>query len=160
MFSLPFDELEIGARHRSAGRTVTEADVVAFASLTGDRHPQHTDAVWAAEGPFGARIAHGMLVLSYAAGLVPLDPERVLALRGVRDAVFKRPVRFGDTIAVETRITGLDEATGLVTCGWLVRNQDERLVARATVDLLWRRDAAPVATDDGALEYATACVPL
>lgn len=162
MFTSPFEELVVGARHASRGRTVTEADVVAFASLTGDRHPQHTDADWAARGPFGERIAHGMLVLSYAAGLVPLDPERVLALRGVRDAVFKRPVRFGDTIRVETTIAALDPATGMVTCAWRVRNQEARLVARATVDLLWRRDDEPAAgsDDDGALAYAAACVPL
>ncbi len=157
MLSSPFEALVPGARHVSRGRTVTEADVAAFAALTGDHHPQHTDAVWAAHSPFGERIAHGMLVLSYAAGLVPLDPERVLALRRVGDAVFKRPVRIGDTISVETRIAATDPATGLVTCGWLVRNQDGRLVARATVELLWRREADPVAlADDGADDGAAA----
>jgi len=45
------------------GRTITEAGVVAFSALTGDHHPQHTDAQWAAETPFGGRVAHGMLVL-------------------------------------------------------------------------------------------------
>ena len=73
-----FDRLAIGTRFASRGRTVTEADVAAFASLTGDMHPQHTDAVWAARSPFGARIAHGMLVLSYAMGLLSLDPERLI----------------------------------------------------------------------------------
>lgn len=170
MFSSPFEALEVGARHVSRGRTVTEADVAAFAALTGDRHPQHTDAVWAAAGPFGERIAHGMLVLSYAAGLVPLDPERVVALRRVGDAVFKRPVRIGETIAVQTQIAGLDPATGVVTCAWRVLNQDGRLVARATVDLLWRREdeeAEPLADDDGlaaiapsGLVHAFTSVPL
>jgi acyl dehydratase len=148
VFSSPFEALEVGARHVSRGRTISEADVVGFATLTGDQHPQHTDAVWSAAGPFGERIAHGMLVLSYAAGLVPLDPERVLALRRVRDAVFKRPVRLGDTICVETRIAATDPATGVVTCAWLVRNQENRLVARATVDLLWRRDEVPPRHDE------------
>ena len=45
----------------SRGRTITEADVVQFAALTGDLHPQHTDAAWAAESRFGERVAHGML---------------------------------------------------------------------------------------------------
>src|ERR671927_1519986 len=101
LFSSGFDELTEGARFTTRGRTVSEADVVAFAGLTGDYHPQHTDAEWSAQGPFGERIAHGMLVLSYAAGLVPFDPERVVALRRVGDAVFKAPVRLGDTIHVE-----------------------------------------------------------
>ena len=74
-----------------------------FAGLTGDFHPQHADAEWAAASPFGERIAHGLLVLSLAAGLVDFDPEEVLALRRVRDVVFKRPVKLGDTIRVERR---------------------------------------------------------
>ena len=75
------------------GRTITETDLVSFSALTGDWHPQHADAGWAAASPFGERIAHGMLVLSYGVGLLPIDPERVVALQGLRNAVFKRPVR-------------------------------------------------------------------
>ena len=59
-----FDDLEVGDSMESSGRTVTEYDVVSFAALTGDWHPQHADAAWAAESAFGRRIAHGMLVLS------------------------------------------------------------------------------------------------
>ena len=91
-WSAPFSELVEGGRFTTRARTVTESDVVSFAALTGDWHPQHADAEWAAASPFGERIAHGMLVVSYAVGLVPFDPERVMALRRVRDAVFRRPV--------------------------------------------------------------------
>ena len=63
-WSAPYEELEAGQTFTTRGRTVTEADVVGFAALTGDWHPQHTDAVWAAESPFGERIAHGLLVVS------------------------------------------------------------------------------------------------
>jgi 3-hydroxybutyryl-CoA dehydratase len=144
LFTRPLDALEPGERFRTRGRTVTEADVVAFASLTGDFHPQHVDAQWAGDGPFGERIAHGMLVLSFAAGLVPFDPDRVVALRRVREVVFKRPVHLGDTVHVEGKITAvepLDERTGLVTVAWTVTNQHARTVARASVEVLWRRDA-------------------
>src|SRR2546423_12745667 len=58
-----FDSLREGDRFVTRGRTVTESDLVGFATLTGDAHPQHTDAVWAASSPFGERIAHGLLVL-------------------------------------------------------------------------------------------------
>src|SRR4051794_18263667 len=118
-----FEEIEPGDRFVTPGRTVTEADVVGFAALTGDKHPQHTDAEWAAAGRFGERIAHGLLVLSYAAGLVPFDPDRVVALRRIGDAVFKAPVRLGDTIHVEGSVEEkreLDEDHGLVTCRWRV----------------------------------------
>jgi 3-hydroxybutyryl-CoA dehydratase len=139
----PFEALEPGQEFTTRGRTVTEADVVGFASLTGDWHPQHSDAEWAAAGPFGERIAHGMLVIALASGLVPFDPGRVVALRRVCDATFKRPVRFGDTLRVEGRIAELgagSEEAGLVTFAWNVVNQEGRTVCRARVEVLWRRD--------------------
>ena len=126
------------------GRTITEADLVSFAALTGDWHPQHTDAEWAARGRFGARVAHGMLVLSYAVGLVPFDPERVVALRGLESISFKRPVHIGDTIRVASRVEStkrLDDEHSLVTLAWRVLNQDDRVVARAKVNALWRSGA-------------------
>src|SRR3982751_1504706 len=107
MFDRDFDGLAVGDRFVTRGRTVTEADVVSFASLTGDMHPQHTDRAWAASSLFGERVAHGMLVASFALGMLPFDPERVVALRRIRDAVFKRPVCFGDTIHVAGRIDRL-----------------------------------------------------
>ncbi|MFL5913561.1 MAG: MaoC/PaaZ C-terminal domain-containing protein, partial [Gaiellaceae bacterium] len=70
-----------GATIVSNGRTVTETDLVIFAGLTGDYNPQHTDAVWSTSSPFGERVAHGMLVISYAIGLMPIEVGRVVALR-------------------------------------------------------------------------------
>ena len=125
----PFEALEVGQEFTTRGRTMTEADVVGFAQLTGDWHPQHADAQWASASPFGERIAHGMLVVSLAAGLVPFDPGRVVALRQVSQATFKRPVRFGDTVHVEGRIAELGpgaEDAGMVTFAWNVVNQDGR----------------------------------
>ena len=139
----PFEALEPGQEFTTRGRTLTEADVVSFAALTGDWHPQHADAEWAAAGPFGERIAHGLLVVALASGLVPLDPGRVVALRRVCDATFKRPVRFGDTLRVEGRIAELGAGSaeaGLVTFAWNVVNQEGRAVCRARVQVLWKRD--------------------
>jgi 3-hydroxybutyryl-CoA dehydratase len=144
-FSAPFEELHVGDGFVSRGRTVTEADVVGFAALTGDWHPQHADATWAASSVFGERIAHGMLVVSFAVGLVPFDPDRVIALRRVADATFKRPVRLGDTIHVAgtvAEVRDADEQAGLVTLAWKVLNQHGQAVCRAKVEVLWRRDAA------------------
>lgn len=141
-WSAPFEDLRSGQAMSTRGRTVTEADVVGFAALTGDWHPQHADASWAAQSRFGERIAHGMLILSYAVGLMPFDPERVVALRRVADVVFKRPLKIGETIKADGRITelsALDEQIGLVGCAWSVRNQDGALVCRARIDVLWRR---------------------
>jgi 3-hydroxybutyryl-CoA dehydratase len=159
----PFEALETGQEFTTRGRTVTEADVVSFAALTGDWHPQHADASWAAQSPFGERIAHGMLVISLAAGLVPFDPERVMALRGVSGATFKRPVRFGDTVHVEGRIkelTAVSDEAGLVTFAWNVVNQDGRTVCRASVEVLWRRDGSAVGEADAADAGGFVPIPL
>ena len=147
-FSVDFDALEGGERFVTQGRTITEADIVSFATLSGDFHPQHTDGSWASESRFGERIAHGMLVLSYAVGLVPLDPGHVVALRRITDVVFKHPVYIGDTIHVEGRIEALkpvDDQHGLVEANWRIVTQRGRAAARARVELLWRR--SPVAAE-------------
>src|SRR3954463_5901197 len=109
MFDPDFDSLAGGDRFVTRGRTVTEADVVSFACLTGDMHTQHTDRAWAASSLFGERVAHGMLVAWFAMGMLPHDPDRVIALRSVRDAVFKRPVAIGDTLHVSGRVDRLDD---------------------------------------------------
>jgi 3-hydroxybutyryl-CoA dehydratase len=148
IFERDFDNLEPGVEFTTAARTITESDLVSFAALTGDRHPLHTDARWAAASPFGERVAHGMLLLSYALGLVPFDPTRVVALRGVDGVVFKRPAHIGDTIRVEGAIESLeplDEAAGLVTCRWKVLNDRDETLARATLKVLWKRDGQQTA---------------
>jgi acyl dehydratase len=130
------------------GRTITEADVVGFASLTGDHHPQHTDASWAARGPFGERIAHGMLVLAYAVGLVDFDPERIVALRRIEDVVFKRPVRIGDTVRVDVALVREDDGRGIESYEWRVRNQDGKLVLRAIVEAVVERETREPVEDE------------
>jgi 3-hydroxybutyryl-CoA dehydratase len=131
----------VSADFVSRARTVTEADVVAFSALTGDWHPQHSDRVWAASSPFGERIAHGMLIVSMAVGLVAFDPEQVIALRRIKDVVFKRPVRLGDTIHVEgTQVERqpLEGDNMLVTWNWRILNQDHELICRVTIEALCR----------------------
>jgi 3-hydroxybutyryl-CoA dehydratase len=158
-----FDDLRLGDAMESSGRTVTEYDVVSFASLTGDWHPQHADAAWAEESPFGRRIAHGMLVISYAIGLLPIDPRVVLALRSIDGAVLKRPVGLGDTIRVRAKVAGLrplGDETGLVTLAVRIVNQDGELACRMEIVVLWRRRAAesegPAAAEvSGAAETPT-----
>ena len=144
--SRDFDGLELGGRFRSPGRTITETDLVSFSALTGDHHPLHTDAEWAADSEFNGRIAHGMLLLSYCVGLVPLDPAHVLALRGFERVAFKRPVRIGDTIHVEGELDSkkeLDALSGLAVFNWKVVNQRDEVAALARVRVVWRRQPEP-----------------
>jgi 3-hydroxybutyryl-CoA dehydratase len=137
-----FDDLRPGERFRTHGRTIGEFDLTAFGALTGDCAPQHVDRAFAEAGPFGGRIAHGALVLSYALGLVPIDPDRLVALRALREVKFKHPVRIGDTIHVEVSVgecVPVDEGAGLVELIARVLDDRDRLAARMKMDVLWRR---------------------
>jgi 3-hydroxybutyryl-CoA dehydratase len=134
-------ELTQGATLVSRARTITETDLVSFAALTGDWHPQHSDSDWAASSRFGERIAHGMLVLSYSIGLIAFDPERVVALRALDSVTFKRPVAIGENIRVEAEVaeaTPLDEGHELVTLRWRVLGAGDRLAIRAKVQVVHR----------------------
>jgi 3-hydroxybutyryl-CoA dehydratase len=137
-----FDELRGGERFSTPGRTITEADLVSFAALTGDRHPLHADAEWAGRSRFGSRIAPGMMLLSYAVGLAPFDPARVLALRKIDAVSFRRPVRIGDTVHLDgevERCQEVDVELGMVTFAWRIVNQRGETTVRARVTALWRR---------------------
>ena len=141
VFDSGFRELTVGDRFATHARAVCESDILHFAALTGDSHPQHVDAGWAENSRFGEQIAHGLLVLSFAVGLLPLDPDRIVALRRVSDAVFKQPVKIGDTVHVEGKIsslTRLDDEHGLVEATLRILNQEDRLVARLRAELVWR----------------------
>jgi acyl dehydratase len=141
LFARGFRELADGDRFATGERTVAEPDILGFAALSGDSHPQHVDPQWAARSRFGEQIAHGLLVLSFAVGLLPLDPERIVALRRLDDAVFKQPVKIGDTVHVEgeiLRTRELDDEHGLVEARLRIVNQHGRLVVRANVELVWR----------------------
>ncbi len=106
---LYFEDLEPGQAWESPRRTVTEADVVQFAGLSGDYNALHTDAVYAAGHPFGQRAAHGLLTLAIASGLTTRMPVYRL-MDGTRLALtelrcqWRKPVLIGDTIHVELRI--------------------------------------------------------
>lgn len=98
-----FEDLPLGMEATSPARTMTEADIMNFAGLSGDFNVIHTDAETAKEGPFGQRIAHGLLGLSLASGLVSRNPgaeqHKLVAFLGMTWD-FKRPIFIGDTIHV------------------------------------------------------------
>lgn len=138
----PFDQIKIGTRWTSKGRTITEADIVLFAGLSGDWFPLHTDREYAATTPFGARIAHGMLVLSVASGLTPLPVGRIVAFYGMDRVRFTRPVFIGDTIHIEVEVVEKEargDGQGLLTVAQEVRNQRDETVAVFTAKILMKR---------------------
>ena len=100
-----FDEIALGEEYESPGRTVTEADIVLFAGLSGDYNVLHTDAEFMKQSIFGERIAHGLLCLAIQSGLFN---RATAALRHARRSAglrwkFKAPVKIGDTIRLGPR---------------------------------------------------------
>jgi acyl dehydratase len=102
---LHYEELRVGDRWVSQGRTVTEADVVNFAGMTGDYNPLHVDHEFASETPFRRPIAHGLLGLSFVAGLSSYAPYvKTLAFLKIDSWEFLKPIFIGDTVHVETEV--------------------------------------------------------
>lgn len=139
---LYFEDFAIGHTVVSQGRTITEADVVNFAGLSGDYNQIHTDAAYAAGYDFGERIAHGMLVQSIATGLAVMTgfmEGTILAFRE-SDCKFSHPVKLGDTIHVEVEIAELKEfkrlGGGNVVMKYKVVNQDGLAVQRGNWTML------------------------
>ncbi len=147
-----FEELAIGETLITDRRTVTEADIVNFAAISGDHFYAHVDDIAARESIFGRRVAHGYFVLSAAAGLfVDPAPGPVLANYGLENLRFTKPVYIGDTIRArltckwktlkETPPDGVPQ--GVVAWDVGVTNQEDELVATYTIlTLVRRRDAA------------------
>jgi 3-hydroxybutyryl-CoA dehydratase len=103
--SLYFDDVEVGQEWESSGRTITEADVVNFAGVSGDFNPIHMDHEFAKTTPFRRPIAHGLLVFAVGSGLgVTCPPMRTIAFLQVREWNFREPLFIGDTIKLKSRV--------------------------------------------------------
>lgn len=146
MAPLYFEDVEVGFRFETPSRTVTEADLVAFAGVSGDFNPLHTDAAFAAGTIYGERIAHGALVLSFATGLrqrVGLFDGTLLGLLEIRGWRFKAPVRIGDTIRVRNEVTELRPASkpdrGVMLQRVEVVNQGDEVVNDGEFVMLLKR---------------------
>lgn len=99
-----YEDLYLGMEFLSPGRTITDADLVGFAGLTGDFSELHTSDVYAQNSQFGKRVAHGMLGLAYAHGLMWARTgefrQSAIAFLGINDWKFVAPLFVGDTMFV------------------------------------------------------------
>lgn len=142
---LTFEEFNAGDQYESQGRTVTEADVVTFAGLSGDFNPLHTDAEFARSTPFGERIAHGMLVAAMATGMANwtgIFEGTTLALME-QQIRYKGAVKFGDTVRLQLEVADKRETSkpdrGIVRFAARVLNQRDEIVIDGGWTLLMRR---------------------
>ncbi|MBL7208979.1 MAG: MaoC family dehydratase N-terminal domain-containing protein [Dehalococcoidia bacterium] len=137
-----FEDFQVGNKIVTRGRTVTETDLVNFASFTGDWYPLHTDSEYARKTRFGERIAHGMLTLSLATGL--WSPEYTMqwafvAFYGIDGVRFTAPVKIGDTLRVEFEVIekqDTDDHNGIVNFEQSVKNQRGEVVLVAMFKLV------------------------
>lgn len=140
---LYFEEFAVGDEVTSAGRTITEADIVAFAALTGDWNRIHTDAEYARNTQFGERIAHGLLGLSVASGLavrLGFMEDTVIAFMEIGEWQFRAPIRIGDTIRLRATVQETRPMRrlggGYVTFKVALLNQRDETVQRGTWTIL------------------------
>ncbi len=142
---LTFDQFELGQEFDTMARTITEADVVTFAGVSGDFNPLHTDEAFMKSSPFGGRIAHGMLLASVATGLA----NQLGIFEGTSIAVleisvrFTGAVKFGDTVHLKLTCKEKKESSkgdkGTATFSAELFNQDDKKVVDSTWVVLLKK---------------------
>ncbi len=134
---LYFEEFEIGQRVVSPARTITEADIVNFAGISGDWNLIHTDAEYAKTTPFGQRVSHGLLIMAVISGLAVrtgVMEGTVLAFREIESWKFSLPVFIGDTVYVVLEVEETKKLPrlggGSIKLSVDVKNQDDKTVMK------------------------------
>ncbi|ATF13315.1 acyl dehydratase [Brevibacillus brevis X23] len=146
---LYFEDFEVGTCFTSPARTITEADVVNFAGLSGDYNALHVDAEYAKSSIYGERVAHGLLGLAVSSGLFTrtelnrrMAPS-LIALLGIQSWRFLGPLKIGDTIHLEVEIVEKEETSkpdrGIVFFKRKMLNQRGEVVQEGTTPMLIRR---------------------
>ena len=109
-------------------RTITDADIVRFAEVSGDHNPVHLDEEYAARSPFGRRIAHGFLTGSMISALIGMDLPGPGSIYLGQTMKFLAPVYIGDTVTVSVEVIGVREEKRILTLRTDATNQDGVLV--------------------------------
>jgi 3-hydroxybutyryl-CoA dehydratase len=138
---LCFEELDVGAEWTSEPRTITDADVRAFADLTDDRNPVHLDPEFAKTTPFRRCIAHGLYGLALIGGMTrTAPPTRTIAFLGLREWHFRAPIYIGDAIRVRSKVLEKElqgrGRRGVVVSLVQIVNQDGRVVQEGVTSTL------------------------
>ena len=146
MTGMYWEEWEIGAELASPARTITEADIVNFAGLSGDYNPLHIDEEFCKTTQFGTRIAHGPLIYAIAAGLMfqlHLYDDTLIAFLGFDSLKFTKPVVAGDTIRVRIKVLEKRETSksdrGVMKRQLQALNQRDEMVQDAVQAFLLQR---------------------
>lgn len=146
MVGMYWEEWEIGATFESPARTVTEADIVNFAGLSGDYNPLHMNEEFCKNTQFGTRIAHGPLIYAIAAGLLfqmHLYDDTLIAFLGFDSLKFTKHVVAGDTVHARIEVLEKRETSkpdrGVMKRSLQVFNQRDEMVQDAVQAFLLKR---------------------
>jgi len=136
-----FEDVAVGQHWVSQGRTVTEADIVNFAGLSGDFNAIHMDHEFAKTTPFRRPIAHGLLAWAISSGLSLYCPAmRTQAFLSIRDWQFKGPIFIGDTIRLRTTVLQKEVRSrgrrGIITWQRQVLDQEDKVVQESVITTL------------------------
>lgn len=134
------EELTIGQSAQLV-RTVGEADIIAFADVTGDTNPVHLDADYAATTSFGQRIAHGMLSAGYISAVLGTTLPGPGAIYLSQTLKFKRPVKIGDEVVAQVTVTEINEAKAQVTLATVCKVGGKAVVDGEAVVMVPRKAA-------------------
>lgn len=147
-----FDDFVLGEKFITATRTITEADIVCFGSLSGDMNLIHMDIEYAKNSLAGQRMAHGLLVLSYAIGLASrcFENQRaskaLIAFYGFKEWKFLKPVLIGDTVHLASEVTEIKDTSkpgksgrGVVTKVYNILNQRDEIVQSGSIMTLYAK---------------------
>ena len=148
MTGLYWEEWAIGAEFFSSARTITEADIVNFAGISGDYNPLHIDEEFCRNTEFGTRIAHGPLVYSIATGLLfqlHLYDDTLIAFLGFDSLKFTKPVKIGDTVRARIEVLEKRETSkpdrGIMKRLLQVINQRDDVVQEGVQVFLLKRNS-------------------
>lgn len=152
---LYLEDLSEGDTFTSPARTITEADVVAFAGLSGDYNPIHTDVEFAEQNVYGQRVVYGLLAMSMLTGLMDrtgLFSGSVIAALGFDQWKWQKPLFIGDTIHVRLTIVGVRPSNSRPDRGIVERyieivNQHGEVVQHGRFDTMVRTRASAIASD-------------
>ena len=138
-----FEDFQVGQKITTVGRTISEADIMNFAGLSGDTNQIHTDAEYSKRTQFGQRVAHGILGLSITSGLAwrtGVLEGTVIAFREIKEWTFIKPIFIGDTIHAVLNVTETKAmprlGAGLVTIQFDVQNQAGEAVMKGAWTVL------------------------
>ena len=133
--NIPYDEIRIG-QTASYSKTLTEADLILFANVSGDINPLHLDADFAATTIFKQRIGHGAWTGSIISAAIALELPGPGTIYLNQNLSFRAPVNIGDTVTIKLEVTAKEDKRNTVNINTLAVNQDGKTVAKGSVEVI------------------------